>query len=479
MIEKVTNPGKIVTDPVLLKDLAEWGIDKDYVEFYQDYAPRSLGKEHSSYAKFYRDLKSNKRFMVVSGLPMVKPDGTKIEVGWFYKKGKYYSKPNLFSAVIEGTKITVTCLGDQPDGRKKGDWAEWHPQVFLDGVEQSCGNPLYLDTDPINANYHFNTIEWNFGFCKRRARTIPGKFRDRIFLTSDPHREIEVRNNVTGNMRLKFGSRDADGNPIGRVIGDVEIISKEELAKAEYPITIGASPETFNPDPHVETSSVDGKVAETTDAVWATIRVASGDSSNDTDTWMQFGMQSVPPEPTWGQLNRMIIVLYTEGLPDNALVSGVTFGMYGVSKVNNIGTSPNINIYKTAPAGSPGHPYVALVAGDFDSFTLNQDLATAIAWADLNIGTPGTINTWTLIDVDTDDFGYINRTGATLLGATNQTYDADGATPPWAENQWDTARFHTAEAGAGYKPKLVVTYSLFIPPVADGDLIGIPIIRKS
>ena len=66
MAEKVTDPVKIVTDELVLRRLAEQGIDKDYVEFFQDYAPRSLGKEHSPYAKFYRDLKSGKRFRQVT-----------------------------------------------------------------------------------------------------------------------------------------------------------------------------------------------------------------------------------------------------------------------------------------------------------------------------------------------------------------------------------------------------------------------------
>ncbi len=43
-IQKVTDPAKIVTDPVLLSALARQGVDKDYVEFYQDYAPSSGAK---------------------------------------------------------------------------------------------------------------------------------------------------------------------------------------------------------------------------------------------------------------------------------------------------------------------------------------------------------------------------------------------------------------------------------------------------
>ncbi|MDI6815279.1 MAG: hypothetical protein QMC90_04285, partial [Dehalococcoidales bacterium] len=97
MVQKATQPSKVVTDPILLKELARQGIDEDYVEFVQDYAPRSLGKEHSPYAKFYQDLKSGKRFMVVSGLPMVKVAGHRVESGWLFAKEKYYSKANLFS----------------------------------------------------------------------------------------------------------------------------------------------------------------------------------------------------------------------------------------------------------------------------------------------------------------------------------------------------------------------------------------------
>lgn len=53
MARPVTDPSKIVTDPVVLSALAKLGVDKDYVEFFQDYAPGSL-EQHSPYIKFYR-----------------------------------------------------------------------------------------------------------------------------------------------------------------------------------------------------------------------------------------------------------------------------------------------------------------------------------------------------------------------------------------------------------------------------------------
>lgn len=53
---KVTDPQKVVTDELVLRELQRQGIDKNFVEFVQDYAPRSRGKEYSPTAKFYRAL---------------------------------------------------------------------------------------------------------------------------------------------------------------------------------------------------------------------------------------------------------------------------------------------------------------------------------------------------------------------------------------------------------------------------------------
>ena len=139
-----------IKDTHLIDLLKKQGIDKDYVELSQDYAPRSLGKEHSPYARFYKDRKSNKKVMVVSILPHVTADGHKIECGWLPIGNKYHSKINLFKAIVRGRQIKVTTLSDQPDGRKKNDSVTWNPQLFLNGIEQSHGNVtlLQMDTQP-------------------------------------------------------------------------------------------------------------------------------------------------------------------------------------------------------------------------------------------------------------------------------------------------------------------------------------------
>ena len=461
MISEVKDSSKIVTDTLVLKRLAEQGIDPKFVEFWHDYAPRSRGKEYSPYAKFYRDLKSNNRFMVVSGLPMVKPDGQKIEVGWTKQDNKYYSKANLFLAIVEGKQVQVTCLSDQPTGAKKDDRVTYKPQLFLDGIEIVNGSqPRLLPVDPTNPNYHQNTLEWDYGICKRRIRIIEGRFRDRIFLTSDPRGEVRVANNVSGNLPLRFGSRDADGMPIGRVEGDVEIISAEELAKATYPIQIGASPETFYPDPHDENTSVDGWVQHWGSGLsWADVRGGEGTSASDDTGECETLLDSDPT--AWDGIRRSIILFDTSGLPDAATITAITLSLYGSTKTQTAAWAADINIYSSAPASN-----IALEAGDFNSLG-TEALATAITYVAF---TTSGYNVFTLIDVNSDDFAtnadgtYINKTGVTKLGARNANYDVANIEPDWAADRESKLHSHSAEQGTGFKPKLVVTYIIVTVP---------------
>ncbi len=246
----VTDPAKIVTDEFVKKQLAEQGIDWRFVEFWHDYAPRSKGKEYSPHTKFYRDLKSGKHIGVLSGLPMVKPDGQKIEVGWVYDKGEYYSKPNLFSANVEGKQVKLTCLSDQPTGAKKGNKATYKPQLFIDGVEIINGSkPILLPVDPVNSSYKENTLEWAYGtISKRRIRIIEGHYWDKFFILSHPHGRVSVKNNIDGNLKLRLGvATDAAGLPLKvSVIGDEETIEASEFDNAVFPVEIGAS-QTFYP----------------------------------------------------------------------------------------------------------------------------------------------------------------------------------------------------------------------------------------
>lgn len=461
MIEKVTAPDKKVTDPVLLSALVKQGIDKDYVEFYQDYAPRSLGKEHSPYAKFYRDLISGKQFMVVSGLPMVDVDGFKIECGWKVAGINYFTeKNNLFQGKVQGTEVELTVRNDQPDGRKANDKLSYKPQIFLNGVPIVAGASTLLPVDPVNSNYLENTLEWDYGIAKRRLRIIQGRLLGCWVFPANPNGEIRIKYNQTGDYKLRLGQF--------KVNTDEEVIPQSVFDQAEYPFTVSDSA-TYYPDAHTETTSVDGYVTEGTDAIWATIKADAGESANDTDVvfYLLFFSTSSTTD-IWSLIYRGIFLFDTSGLPDGATISAAVLSLYGYIKSDTLEITPNVCIYSSAPASNND-----LVAGDYDSLGTTA-FSNTITYANWLVADPF----WNNFTLNTAGKAAISLTGVSKFGSRNPTYDVGTSTPTWVSAKSCYLGSYSAEQGEGYKPKLVVTYTA-PTPVADGDLIGIAIIRKS
>ena len=101
MIKKVTQASRIVTDERVLKELARQGIDKDFVEFCEDYSPA-----HPT-AKFYRDLKSRKRFAVISAAPKFTSDGKRIDLKWYRQGAVCVAGDNTFKATVQNSEVKV------------------------------------------------------------------------------------------------------------------------------------------------------------------------------------------------------------------------------------------------------------------------------------------------------------------------------------------------------------------------------------
>lgn len=454
-ILKVIDPAKIVTDPIVLKELARQGIDKDYVEFFQDYASRSLGKEHSPYAKFYRDRKSNKKFMVVSGLPMVKPDGGKVDVGWIYEDGKYTSKPNLFSAIVESRQVKLTCLSDQPNGTKRGEWVTWQPQLFLDGSAILNGERAkLLPIDPVNKNYKENTLEWSYGsVCKRRIRIIEGRFRERWIFETSPHSSIRIKHNINGSLRLKLGyAQDAEGDPLQvNVIGDKEIVEGSEFDKAIYPVEIGASPETFYPDADPETNTVDGTVRTSSISSWATVKAltTAGWFDSAGDYIYPYYIKAFSNTNTWNRLARSIILFNTDSLPDDANITDVTLSLAGYAKVDDGYWTPKVNVYSSNPINND-----AIEAGDMDPAKFGTTpYAADKAYADWTSD-----DSYTVFTFNQDGKDAINRTGITKLSTRDVLYDVGTATPGWSSLADCTWTVRSVDYGGETRPRLIVTY---------------------
>lgn len=447
---------KIVTDPVLISELGKQGIDKDYVEFTQDYAPRSLGKEYSPYAKFYRDLKSGKRFMVVSGLPMVNPEGQKLLPIWVAYRGKNFrQETNLFEAVTNKGEISLTCLCDQSTGIKKLDQVGWRPQLYLNGneVKPTRDYPSLLDVDPINKNYQYNTLEWDYGVCKRRIRLIEGRLRERWVFYSNPNADVRIKHNFIGKGVKLSGAFDIRGFPLQAVItGDEELIPATEFVNAVFPIEIGASA-TYYPDASPETSSVDGRTYSSLDnTAWATLRVRDGDAVNDDQAYLDWGGWLCGTVSLYRMIFRGHIVWDTSGLPDTCSISAATASGYGRDKKDDNSDAPTSNFYSDNPASN-----TAIIAGDHDQ-------VGTTAYCD----TPLTYANWSLIAYN--DFAFnatgiaaISKTSVTKVGMRNVVYDVGGTVPTFGVNGYGYLQGCAAEEGNGFKPKLVVTYTTFHP----------------
>ncbi len=451
-ILKVTDPNKIVTDTTLLSHLAEQGIDKDYVELFQDYAPSELGKEHSPYAKFYRDLNSNKRFMVVSNLPMVDADGVKIEAGWRVAGVNFFSeKNNLFRAKVQDTQVEVTIRNDQPDGRKQGDKLSYHAQLILGGKEKSpvSVNSTLLPTDPLNENYSENVLSWQYSICDRLLRIVEGRIQGYWKPTvRDSGREVHIIYNQTGDYHLKL-SRYA-------VSADEEVISREEWARLFDKGKMIADTGTFYPDAHVETTTVDGYMTHYyANDSWADLRDGAGNGANDSsDLVSNVMILAGTSTNAWTRIDRTIFLFDTSSLPDGVTKTGATLTLYGSPETDSASpwADAAINIYSSNPASN-----TALAFADYSVLGTTPYCDSPIIVANWKTGTPGDPNNFVL---NAAGLAVISLIGITKLGARESTYDVANSAPAWGSGRCKCFQSYQSDKGNGYKPKLVVTYTL-------------------
>ncbi len=326
-------------DEQVLKALAKAGIDKNYVKLEKDYGKSSEGK--SPYTKTWVDQKSGTRVMEISQLPMVNADGSFLDTTWSTKDGKNFSAGiNQFIASVATNKVTVIVLNDQPDGKVKKDMAlSFQPQLYVDGkeVKPSVWTPTLLAVDPLNSNYTNNTLEWDYGICKRELRLIEGSILGSWVFPSKPSGTINIKYNQSGDFKLRLGRFAINSD-------EEQVTPKQfdELALiGGYPVTISDSA-TFYPDP---TTSVDGMVMRYgTNLTWDDIVTGAGTNSDDAATTMDVEIYS--DTTAWIGLGRVIILFPTAALPDTANISAAVLSPYFYTFGADGGNwQPGTNVY--------------------------------------------------------------------------------------------------------------------------------------
>ena len=236
MVKKITDPAKRVTDPVLLSHLKRAKIDPNFVEFTEDYSAAH------PMAKFYKDLRSRKRFQVISGLPMVRSDdGSRIQPRFERSSNKWYFGNNMFEGeVLKTGKISLAPVVDTSSGALAGRYVHWNPKLYVGGIEvEPISRPRLLTTDPVNSNYKANVLEWDYGYCKRWLRVIEGRFMERWVFRQNPGAEVSIVHNRTGEKGIfRLGPYATND--------DVEFIPLAAFQQAEYPFIISTT-STFYP----------------------------------------------------------------------------------------------------------------------------------------------------------------------------------------------------------------------------------------
>lgn len=211
-IRPITDPSRIVTDPVVLKQILRAGMDPNFVEFFGDYRNPDFSNKVTPFNKFYRNLLSKKdeQIMVASGLPMRRlTDGEKLDINWVQQGSLFKNSKNLYNLEVDGTQFHAAILNDQPNGNKVGDSLTAQPRLFLNGVEKFpvSSVPTLLPFDPTNPDLAWNVLEWDYGVCKRYLRMVQGRFRGFWVFNEDPKKDVQIIYNQTGNLRLRLGCK--------------------------------------------------------------------------------------------------------------------------------------------------------------------------------------------------------------------------------------------------------------------------------
>lgn len=217
-------------------------------------------------------------------------------------------------------------------------------------------------------------------------------------------------------------------------------------------LSFGFATLTVYPDANPETTSVDGRaIRNGVSETWATLIAGAGVSASDTVTDVNFNGTPDAVLDKWARLDRVITLFDTSALGSTATISSAVLSLWGNSKSDPTGLTPNIDIYTSTPASN-----TALVAGDFSQIGSVSQTGAPISYAGWNGA--GAYNAFTF---DATGRGNISKTSVSKFGVRNANYDVAASAPTWNALASIDIGFAMADtADTTNDPKLVITYTL-------------------
>lgn len=361
-------------------------------------------------------------------------DDQPLDTTWHSKSStKYEAGANLFNARTAGKLTTVTHNGLD---------MVWMPQVFVGGKEYTCPTaPILLAVDPINKNYHYNTLSWDYGVCERRLRLIEGMISETYVFRTDPGADVQIKSNTITDDgfigECPVFAYDVEGNNIP--ISADKVVKAEDLKGAAYPVTI-------DPTEVYVTSASDG-YTDGQGTVYATVQAAATATVTNTSTTMRIG--NLLSGSTY-IIRRSYVYFDTSAIPDSASITSTNVSLYGSSDWTT--TDFSILIQN----GMPTYPHDPLAIGDY-----NKTNYTGIGNTGFNTSGWSTSG-WNNISLNTTGISWINLTGVTKFILRSHR-DINAEPPPVSASDHQIA-FYSYEQGVGYRPYLEVVYSASSAP---------------
>lgn len=204
------------------------------------------------------------------------------------------------------------------------------------------------------------------------------------------------------------------------------------------------------------------------DTSWDTVHDGVGTHALDVETDARIAGFEKHSSTTFNWLVRGLFLFDISSLSGKT-VTGATFSLYGQGKADDNAWSPTLNIYECAPADND-----AIVAGDFNSFQTTPFCDTPITFAAYETGDPGNLNNFALNAAGIAFLqAAVDGDGIVKLGTREASYDVADVDPVGGgPNYHGDFKGYYVDKGVGYKPRLVVTYTVVAVGRSSGYIIG-------
>jgi hypothetical protein len=288
-----------------------------------------------------------------------------------------------------------------------------------------------IGPDYIGYNRNYSVVEGKQGFYETRDFRTHQKFSKRLYFAFKP---------------LWYGMHYAD--EVGRVMKGLRGLERVPFWD------FGLATLTAYPDPHPETTTVDGNVSRYAAGTWASLRGGAGNGFNDDATINRCFKIETDGAGSYYSLERSIFLFNTASIPDENIVNSGTLSVKATSKSNTFpSTAPAINVYASTPASN-----TALVAADY------QRVGTTPFSSNVLVSAIST-TVYTVFTLDAGGLAAIDVVGITKLGIREAVYDATNTSPgtPSAYYLMQCPVVNAETAGTSTDPKLVVEHSSAAP----------------